>query len=40
VIFDYVSPTDFKFAGIDDSLNKFVMGERTAAGGTSSSRRR
>jgi Ca2+-binding RTX toxin-like protein len=32
VIFDYFSPTDFKFAGIDDSINKLVMGYRDAAG--------
>src|SRR5437764_14604917 len=31
-IFDYQSPTDFKFAGIDVSTNKFVMGHRTASG--------
>ena len=29
VIFDYFSPTDFKFAGIDVSTNKLVMGHRT-----------
>jgi Ca2+-binding RTX toxin-like protein len=32
VIFDYFSPTDFKFAGIDDAINKAVIGHRTAAG--------
>jgi Ca2+-binding RTX toxin-like protein len=32
VIFDYWSPTDFKFAGIDVSNNKIVMGHRTASG--------
>jgi Ca2+-binding RTX toxin-like protein len=32
VIFDYFSPTDFKFAGIDASTNKVVVGHRTAAG--------
>ena len=32
VIFDYFSPTDFKFAGIDVSLNKLVMGHRDATG--------
>jgi hypothetical protein len=32
VIFDYISPTDFKFAGIDIAINKFVMGHRTTAG--------
>ncbi|HKJ56933.1 MAG TPA: Calx-beta domain-containing protein, partial [Nitriliruptoraceae bacterium] len=32
VIFDYFSPTDFKFAGIDDSTNKLVMGYRDANG--------
>ena len=26
VLFDYWSPTDFKFAGIDDSTNKLVIG--------------
>jgi len=34
VVFDYHSPTDYKFAGIDISINKFVMGHRTAAGWT------
>ena len=32
VIFDYFSPTDFKFAGIDVSTNKIVMGHRNAQG--------
>src|SRR5439155_19400398 len=32
VIFDYFSPTDFKFAGIDVSTNKYVLGHRTASG--------
>ncbi|HEV8378215.1 MAG TPA: hypothetical protein VGP99_05155, partial [Tepidisphaeraceae bacterium] len=32
VIFDYFSVTDFKFAGIDVSVNKFVMGHRNASG--------
>jgi hypothetical protein len=32
LIFDYQSPTDFKFAGIDDSINKMVMGRRDATG--------
>ena len=32
MIFDYFSPTDFKFAGIDVSLNKLVMGHRDASG--------
>src|SRR5262249_43829582 len=32
VIFDYVSPEDFKFAGLDVSINKVVMGHRTASG--------
>ncbi len=32
VIFDYFGPTDFKFAGLDQSTNKIVMGRRTAAG--------
>jgi hypothetical protein len=32
VIFDYWSPTDFKFAGIDVSTNKLAVGHRTAAG--------
>jgi Ca2+-binding RTX toxin-like protein len=32
VIFDYVGKTDFKFAGIDVSTNKVVMGHRDASG--------
>jgi len=32
VIFDYQSPTNFKFAGINVSLDKFQMGHRTASG--------
>ena len=32
LVFDYLSPTDFKFAGIDVSLNKMVMGHRDATG--------
>jgi len=32
LIFDYYSPTDFKFAGINVATNKFEMGERTASG--------
>jgi hypothetical protein len=32
VIFDYWSPTDFKFAGIDISTNKLVVGHRNASG--------
>ncbi len=32
VIFDYFAPDDFKFAGVDQSTNKLVMGRRTAAG--------
>ncbi len=32
VIFDYFSPTDFKFAGIDVALNKLQMGHRTPSG--------
>jgi hypothetical protein len=32
VIFDYQSATDFKFAGINVSTNKLVMGHRDAAG--------
>lgn len=32
VLFDYVSETDFKFAGLDISLNKIVIGHRTAGG--------
>jgi Ca2+-binding RTX toxin-like protein len=32
IIFDYQSPTDFKFAGINVSTDKLVMGHRTADG--------
>jgi hypothetical protein len=32
IIFDYQSPTDFKFSGIDISIDKMVMGHRDAAG--------
>jgi Ca2+-binding RTX toxin-like protein len=32
LIFDYQSPTDFKFAGLDVAINKLVMGHRTANG--------
>jgi Ca2+-binding RTX toxin-like protein len=32
VIFDYFSPTDFKFAGINQATNKLELGHRTAAG--------
>jgi hypothetical protein len=32
IIFDYFSPTDFKFAGIDQSINKMVIGNRDATG--------
>ena len=32
VIFDYQSEDDFKFVGIDDSINKLVMGHRDATG--------
>jgi hypothetical protein len=32
VIFDYWGPNDFKFAGLDDSTNKLVMGYRDASG--------
>jgi hypothetical protein len=32
LVFDYQSPTDFKFAGIDISTNKLHMGRRTATG--------
>ena len=32
IIFDYFSPTDFKFAGVDVSINKLVIGHRTASG--------
>ena len=32
LIFDYQSPTDFKFAGVNISLNKLQMGHRDAQG--------
>jgi Ca2+-binding RTX toxin-like protein len=32
IIFDYVNEYDFKFAGIDDSINKLVIGHRDADG--------
>jgi hypothetical protein len=32
LIFDYLSPTDFKFAGVDASTNKVEIGHRTATG--------
>jgi hypothetical protein len=32
IIFDYQSETDFKFAGLDVSLSKLVMGHRDASG--------
>src|SRR6185436_3751571 len=32
VVFDYQSPTNFKFAGLDISSNKLVMGHRNASG--------
>ena len=32
IIFDYYSPTDFKFAGLDVAINKFVMGHRNPQG--------
>jgi Ca2+-binding RTX toxin-like protein len=32
VIFDYFSPTDFKFVGINQKTNKVEMGQRTATG--------
>jgi Ca2+-binding RTX toxin-like protein len=32
IIFDYYSSTDFKFAGLDISTNKFVMGHKDATG--------
>jgi Ca2+-binding RTX toxin-like protein/phage tail sheath gpL-like len=32
IIFDYYSPTDFKFAGINISINKMQMGHRDASG--------
>ena len=41
VIFDYWSPTDFKFAGIDISINKMVIGPpRRQPAGSSTRRRR
>ena len=38
VIFDYFSPHDFKFAGINVSTNKFEMGTATPRAGTWSRR--
>jgi hypothetical protein len=32
IIFDYVSATDFKFAGLNISTNKIEIGQRTASG--------
>jgi Ca2+-binding RTX toxin-like protein len=32
LIFDYINQTDFKYAGIDVSTNKLVIGHHTAAG--------
>jgi Ca2+-binding RTX toxin-like protein len=32
IVFDYVSPTDFKFAGLNLSTNKIEIGQRTAGG--------
>jgi hypothetical protein len=32
VVFDYWGPNDFKFAGIDVSINKMVIGHRNASG--------
>jgi len=32
IIFDYYSPTDFKFAGLNASIDKMQMGHRTAEG--------
>ncbi len=32
VVFDYFGPTDFKFAGIDEAINKMVIGHRAASG--------
>jgi Ca2+-binding RTX toxin-like protein len=32
VVFDYIDQDDFKFAGIDDSTNKLVVGHRAAWG--------
>ena len=40
VIFDYQNELDFKFAGIDDSINKLVMGHRDASGWHVDDRRR
>ncbi len=34
IIFDYQSPTEFKFAGVDVGLNKLQIGQRTAGGWT------
>jgi hypothetical protein len=34
LIFDYQGPNDFKFAGIDISINKLVMGHRDSSGWT------
>ena len=38
MIFDYQNEYDFKFVGIDDKINKLVMGHRDAAAGISTSR--
>ncbi|HEY9356795.1 MAG TPA: Calx-beta domain-containing protein, partial [Arthrobacter sp.] len=32
IVFDYFGPEDFKFAGVDQSINKMVIGHRTASG--------
>jgi Ca2+-binding RTX toxin-like protein len=32
IVFDYLSPTSFKFAGLNLSTNKIEIGERTASG--------
>jgi Ca2+-binding RTX toxin-like protein len=32
MIFDYISPTDFKFVGLDEKINKLVIGHRDASG--------
>ena len=32
IIFDYFAPNDFKFAGVDESINKMVIGHRNASG--------
>jgi hypothetical protein len=32
IVFDYVSPTNFKFAGLNLSTNKIEIGQRTATG--------